>query len=348
MIKHVLILLIIITNQLFAQTTTPESETTPPVDAVNQQFEKWQETMTYGISDQRLGIVKKIRFDKDTNGIPLLEESFPNEHNQTVKEEMIYSFMEMNHSNNTQFWTDLFNNETNTIVLQRAAYAVEQMNIPIAVAIFSNVTNYIKDPKAMRYTATAIQALGKLKYTEALPMITEIATNSTNHQDLRGASVVALGMFQDETLIPTLEDFLTNTTESRLIRRYAALAIGRTENPKAIEILSPIATNENEEQTVRLNSISGLGYLSNDTNIIAILEGLTRADNTAVRTEAIKSLGKLKAESARSILEYKAKNDPEAIVRREAKNALKEITPEEEKEDEEINTNTNENSPNTP
>ncbi|MGL4347748.1 MAG: hypothetical protein ACRCR9_06690, partial [Chitinophagaceae bacterium] len=48
----------------------------------------------------------------------------------------------------------------------------------------------------------------------------------------------------------------------------------------------------------------------------------------AVRTEAIKSLGRLKA--GQRILEYKATNDPEAIVRREAKNALKNFEPTEE------------------
>ncbi|MGL4676641.1 MAG: HEAT repeat domain-containing protein [Brevinema sp.] len=319
-------LLFITTNHYSQEDTLPPAEevAVPNTNAINiesKQVEKWTETMEFGISDQRIAIVKKIRFDKNTNAITLLENFFSSESNPLIKEEMIYAFMDMKHNANTQFWSDLFANETNVLVLQRAAYAVEQMNIPIANAVFSNATNYLNDPKAMRYSATAIQALGKLRYIEALPMITEIATNMTNHQDLRGASVVALGMYQDDSLIPTLQNFLTNQMESRLIRRYAALAIGRTENPQAVDILSPIAINEQEEQTVRLNSISGLGYLVNNEDIIPILESLTRADNTAVRTEAIKSLGRLKV--GQKILEYKAANDPEAIVRREAKNALK-------------------------
>ncbi|MGL5955529.1 MAG: HEAT repeat domain-containing protein [Brevinema sp.] len=324
--KYIAFIFLLMTNLSYSQEDMlQEMETSAITDMETQQLEKWTETMEFGISDQRIGIVKKIRFDKNTNGITLLENSFSSENNPTIKEEMIYAFMDMQHNANTEFWSDLFANETNLIVLQRASYAVEQMNIPIADAVFNNVTNHFNDPKAMRYSAAAIQALGKLQYIEALPIITEIATNTTNHQDLRGASVVALGMYQDETLIPTLQGFLTNQTESRLIRRYAALAIGRTENPQAVEILSPIAVNEQEEQTVRLNSISGLGYLANNEDIVPILESLTRADNTAVRTEAIKSLGRLKA--GQQILEYKATNDPEAIVRREAKNALKNFEP---------------------
>ena len=287
-------------------------------------LEQWAETMQYGISDQRLATVKRIRIDKSTNALALLEESFPEDGSSTVKEEIIYTFIDMEHSGNTPFWDTLFANEKNLIVLQRAAYAVELMDIPVAASVFTALSNNMADPKAMRFNASAVQALGKLKAPEALPMITELATNITNHQDLRSASVVALGMYQDETLIPLLQGFLTNTIESRIIRRYAALAIGRTENPIAITILSPIATDEQEEQTVRLNSIAGLGYVG-DEELLPILEQLTKSDNTAIRTESIKSLGRMKAVGAQDILEYKAFNDPEAIVRREAKKALQEM-----------------------
>ncbi len=328
MIRLLLLVLVAITT--YAQETTEAPAETPPSadDLAQKQLDTWTETMTYGISDQRMAVVRKIRFDKTTNALTLLEDTFTNESNPTIKEEMIYAFMDMNHTNNTQFWSDLFTSETNLIVLQRAAFAVEQKSIPVADPVFNAFTNNMQDPKAMRFNATAVQALGKLKHAPALPIIIEMATNSTNHQDLRGASVVAMGMYQDNSLIPTLQEFLTNSYEPTIIRRYAALAIGRTEDPLAVEILTPIATDEKVDQSIRLNSISGLGFLNgNNEAVIPLLEELTKADNTAVRTEAIKSLGKLKAESAIPILEYKAEKDPEAIVRREAKTALLEIRP---------------------
>ena len=302
------------------ETATPTDENT--LSPEETELASWRETIEYGVSDQRLAIVKKIRSGKRTNGIELLETSFINENNSSIKEEIIYVFIDMKHKDNTQFWTDLFTTETNLSVLQRAAYAVELLEIPVGVDVFNTLKIQMMEPKAMRFNAAAVQALGKLKNMEALPTILDMATNITNHQDLRGSSVVALGMYQDDTMIPILQGLLTNTGETRLIRRYAALAIGHTENPQAIEILTPIAINELEEQTVRLNSISGLGY-ANSQEIIPTLENLTKSDNTAVRTEAIKSLAKLKAVSSRPILEYKSKNDPESIVRREAKNALK-------------------------
>lgn len=317
---------LILVNYIYAQeeTTTPETENTQQQELETQKLEQWTKTIQYGISSQRLSIVKKIREDKSSNALTLLETSFLQENNNTIKEEIIYTFIDMNYNSNTQFWNDIFENEQNLIVLQRAAYAVELMDIPIANAIYTALNDRLTDPKAMRFNASAIQALGKLKAPEALPIITELATNITNHQDLRSASVVALGMYQDETLIPLLESFLTNTTESRVIRRYSALAIGRTENPQAITILTPIATNEQEDQTIRLNSIAGLGYVGNE-ELIPTLELLTKSDDTAIRTEAVKSLGKMKASSAQNILEYKAFSDPEAIVRREAKKALQEM-----------------------
>ena len=332
--------LLLLFNLLLIQVSIFGQEETPPVDPpavvdpaatpVDEnvltpeeiELASWKETIEFGVSDQRLAVVKKIRSGKRTNGIELLETSFINEANASIKEEIIYVFIDMKHKDNTQFWTDLFTTETNLSVLQRAAYAVELLEVPVGANIFTALQTQMIEPKAMRFNAAAVQALGKLKNTEALPVILEMATNITNHQDLRGASVVALGMYQDDTMIPILQGLLTNTGETRLIRRYAALAIGHTENPQAIEILTPIAVNELEEQTVRLNSIAGLGF-ANSQEIIPTLENLTKSDNTAVRTEAIKSLAKLKAGSSRPILEYKSKNDPESIVRREAKNALK-------------------------
>ncbi len=334
-----LLLLALLTTTAYSQEETPSTETPaetkPSADELAQkQLETWKETMTYGISDQRMAVVKKIRFDKTTNALTLLEESFTNEANTTIKEEMIYTFMDLNHTNNTKFWTDLFTEETNLTVLQRATFVVEQKSLPVGDALFNVFTNHAQDPKAMRFNAVAVQALGKLKHPAALPIITDMATNTLNHQDLRGSSVVAMGMYQDNSLIPTLQNFLTNSTEPTIIRRYAALAIGRTGDAQAVEILTPIATDENEEQGIRLNSISGLGYLT-DASVVPLLEQLTKADNTAVRVEAIKSLGRLKVDSAIPILEYKSEKDPEAIVRREAKTALQEIRPPEEEKTEE-------------
>lgn len=320
--------LLLIHLTLFSQTTSNTNIKT--VDSTNKttaspeqsELDSWIETMEYGISDQRLAVVKKIRSGQNSNAFELLETSFTNENNISIKEEIIYVFIDMKYKDNTQFWTDIFTKETNLSVLQRASYAVELMEIPVGTDILNILKKQLAEPKAIRFSAAAIQALGKLKNTEALVTITEIATNITNHQDLRGASVVALGMYQDESLIPILKKLLENTGETRFIRRYAALAIGHTKNPQALKILTPIAINEQEEQTVRLNSITGLGY-TDSTDIVPTLEILTKSDNTAIRTEAIKSLAKLKSVSSKNIIKYKADNDPETIVRREANNALK-------------------------
>jgi len=310
--KKIIILLIIFNiSTLFSQ------------EQDQKQLEKWTETMQFGISDQRLAIVKNIRANKQTNALTLLESSFSNDNNRSVKEEIIYTFIDLKYDDN-DFWRNIFINEKDLIVLQRAAYAVEKMNIPIGEVIYDQLSNNIDEPKAIRLNSAIVRALGTLKYTNAIPLITTLATNNTNNQDLRGSSVIAIGMFQDTNLIPLLQGFLTNTLESRLIRRYAALAIGRTESPTAIDILSPIVTNEQEEQTVRLNAIAGLGYIPSDATI-PIIEQLAKSDNTALRTEAVKSLGKMKSESSQKLLEYRAFNDSEAIVRREAKKALQSL-----------------------
>ncbi|MGL4366677.1 MAG: HEAT repeat domain-containing protein [Brevinemataceae bacterium] len=305
----------------FAQeAVTPQTTSNISSEPQKTELEKWTEIMEYGIGQQRLNIVKKIRSEKRTNYTSLLEKSYSNENNISVKEEIIYTFIDFK-MNSTDFWGRIFSTESNMQILQRAAYAVEKMDVPIGKNIFDKLSQCISNNDAFRFNASAVRALGKLKYREALPLIQEIATNKTNHQDLTGSAVAALGMYQDATILPLLQSILTNTLESKLIRRYAAMGIGMTKSPDAAAILSPIALDESEEQSLRLNAISGLGCIPNPETI-NIMESLSKSDNTAVRTEAIKSLGKMNAVSAKKILEFKAENDPDAIVKKEAKNAL--------------------------
>lgn len=308
--------------KIFTQTNADNTIATN--NSKQTQLNQWKETLNFGISSQRLNTVKQIRSSKATNSIEILQEQFLKDNNRTVKEEIIYTFIDLT-NDNSEFWKKVFSEEKDLIVLQRAAFAVEKLKIESSgPEIFSNLSSQISNAEAMRFNASAVRALGEIKFQDALPVIIEIATNKDLHQDLRGSAVVAVGMYQDAAQIPLLESILTNSFESQFIRRYAALGIGRTESTNAIAILSPIAVNEKEDQSVRLNAVSGLGYIANDETI-TIMEQLTKSDDTSLRTEAIKSLGKMKATNTQEILKYKAINDPEAIVRREAKKALQEM-----------------------
>lgn len=324
--KILFLICLLLSIKNFAQQETT-SNTAPQNTTIStnntDQLSEWRNTLKYGISSQRLNVVKQIRHQKISNALPLLQDSFSNDNNNSVKEEMIFTFIDMN-MDDSNFWNSVFSTNNDLLILQRAAYAVEKMNIPIAESINNKLLEHTNDVEAIQFNSSAVRALGQLKYIEAIPVITEFATNRTNNNDLRGSAVIALGMYQDTNLIPTLQNFLTNTIEPRLIRRYAALAIGKTQDPQAIEILTPIVISEAEEQSLRLNAVEGLGYLPSEQTI-SLMEELTKSDNTAMRTEAIKSLGRMKSTNSQEILEFKAFEDPEAIVRREAKKALQDL-----------------------
>lgn len=325
----------------FAQATTPPpvlSNTTPTnVAATNmtvsnasatnnlemeaKRVSNWAETLNFGIASQRLSTVKQIRMLKATNMIPSLQEHFTKENSVVVKEEIIYIFMEATNTD-AGFWQKIFTDEKDIVVLQRAAYAIEVLKAPdVGAQIFDKLTNDITNEKSVRFNANAIRALGELKYTAALPVIVDVATNRDLNQDYRGSAVMALGIFKDPGQMELLKTLLTNAIEPRSVRRYAAIGIGRYESPEASEVLAPIATNEMEDQSLRTGAIMGLGYASNEANV-AIMEVLSKSDNTTLRVEAVKSLGRMKSEASQEILKYKAFKDPEAIVRREARTAL--------------------------
>ncbi|MGL5254444.1 MAG: HEAT repeat domain-containing protein [Brevinema sp.] len=330
--KYIFTLILFFSVPAFAQTPSGDTNNseaittnTQSVDSSQIEFTRisnWMETLDYGISSQRLGVVRQIRQTKPSNITTLLEDHFFKEPALSVKEEIIYIFIEATNQN-IEFWQNVFNNENDMTILQRAAYAIEQMKGPnVGEQIFTRLSNELTNEKSVRFNANAVRSLAELKYEAAIPLITEIVTNRDFNQDYRGSAVLALGIFQDVNQLNLLAEIVTNTLESRTLRRYAASGLGRLATPEAFEILAPIATNENEEQTVRAGAIAGISYTEESSNKLQVMEELSRSDNTTLRAEAMKALGRINNEASQMILKYKAFKDPEAIVRREAKTSL--------------------------
>ncbi|MGL5722205.1 MAG: HEAT repeat domain-containing protein [Brevinema sp.] len=337
--KYISILILFFSTAMFAQAPPPATETintnapadvppaetnTPPMEDPKIEATRtsnWMETLNYGISGQRLGVVRQIRQTKPSNMTTSLEEHFFKEGTLPVKEEIIYTFIESTNQNPT-FWQKLFTDEKDITVLQRAAYAIEQMKAPnVGDQLYTRLSNESTNEKSIRFNANAVRALAELKYQQAIPLIVDVATNRELNQDYRGSAVLALGIFQDTAQMSLLADLATNTLEPRTLRRYAATGLGRLATPEAFEILAPIATNETEEQTVRAGAIAGIAY-TESSNKLQVMEALSKSDNTTLRTEAVKALGRINNEESQTILKYKAFKDPEAIVRREARTAL--------------------------
>ncbi|MCX7881838.1 MAG: HEAT repeat domain-containing protein [Brevinematales bacterium] len=283
--------------------------------------EQWQKTMQYGISSQRIGVIKAIKDSKAVEGYDLLMKALATDDNPNVRGEAAYAMIELKLSNQEP-WIQAVQRETNSEVLRRLAFGCSELKVRGAAPyLFSHLTNRLEDSKESLLVATLLRALGELEYKPAEGVVLGILSNYQYTKEVRGAAAVAIGSIGGKTSIELLKTLINDPAEAKEVRMYSAYALGKTKVPEAFDILTPVIDNEKEDVNVRVWGLAGLAFLSTPQVGEKVIQ-YTRSDNILLRTEAIKTLAKIKETRAIEILKYKALYDPEFSVRKEAKNAL--------------------------
>jgi HEAT repeat protein len=286
--------------------------------------EQWQKTMQYGISSQRIGVIKAIKDSKAVEGYDLIMNALANDDNPNVRGEAAYALVELKLSNQSP-WLAAVQKETNSEVLRRIAFGCSELKVTAAAPyLFTIMTNRLEDTKESLLVATILRALGELEYKQAEPVILGILSNYQYTKEVRGAAAVAIGNIGGKESIPLLKSLINDPAEVKEVRMYSAYALGKTKVAEAFDILAPVIDNEKEDVNVRLWGLAGLAFLSGPQIGEKVIQ-YTRSDNILLRTEAIKTLAKIKETRAIEILKYKALYDPEFSVRKEAKNALQQL-----------------------
>ncbi len=284
----------------------------------------WNDTMKYGISSQRADVIQAIEKGKISESYNLIEQALVHDPNAKVRIISVYALISLKISNKTT-WNASINNEKDNKVLQKVVFGITELGVRSAAPkIFEIVTNKMDNPKVQRLTGSLIEALGKLKYAPAEPLIISIITNIEKPDQLRSSAAIAIGELGAENAVGVLTNLITNPGEGLSIRMYSAFALGKTGKPEALDILYPIISNEKEDLNVRLYALGGLGYV-NSEKVRDKLRELVKVDNTRIRLEAIKALGVQKDKASEEVLTYKALYDPEMTVRKEAKKSLQAI-----------------------
>ncbi len=284
-------------------------------------LEQWQKTMQYGISSQRIGVIKAIKDNKAVEGYDLIMKALATDDNPNVRGEAAYAMIELKLSNQEP-WLQAVQRETNSEVLRRIAFGCSELKVQSAAPyLFSHLTNRLEDTKESLLVATILRALGELEYKPAEPTVLGILSNYQYTKEVRGAAAVAIGSIGGKSSIELLKTLINDPAEVKEVRMYSAYALGKTKVTEAFDILAPVIDNEKEDVNVRVWGLAGLAFLSGPQVGEKVIQ-YTRSDNILLRTEAIKTLAKIKETRAIEILKYKALYDPEVSVRKEAKNAL--------------------------
>jgi HEAT repeat protein len=298
-----------------------ETNITPPQPTA---LEIWQQTMEFGVTDQRKSAINAIEIGKAKEAYFIIENALLNDPNDSIRKEAGYAMLRLGISNQT-VWMNALNKETKPAVLQTIVFGISELKITAAgPKLYELLTNYLPNMKESYLTAGILRAIGEIKYQKANTLVYSILTNYTYPEEVRGSAAIAIGNIGTKEQIAQLVVLVNNPGEVKSVRMYAAYAMGKSGDPAMIDILVPIIEDEKNDINIRAYAIAGLAFI-NSPIIIDKMMKLATVDTVRIRIEAIKALGKLKATKAKELLIYKVKYDPDGTVKKEAKLALQAI-----------------------
>jgi HEAT repeat protein len=160
--------------------------------------------------------------------------------------------------------------------VRRAAFRLsERLNDGQTVELLCDLARTEESGK----TIPAIRTLGRMKSTQAIPVLVEIL-NRTNEQNIQTACCQALGQIADPAGMESLIRILTSRGLLSLQNKYddnlravAAFALAQIPHPRAIEIMESLSEDSNPlvKQSARAAVIrSGAAQISGKNHTRAI------------------------------------------------------------------------------
>ena len=185
------------------------------------------------------------------------------------------------------------------------------------------LVKYIKKSKNAEWSTYAINALGWAGNKEAVDFLCGKKGVRAKNVLIAAESCRALVSIGDKRAIPTLIEATKN--KKVVVTRAAIKAVVQLDRsaPGLADLMLKLA--KRKESQIREAVAEAMATLADDRVIEPLIKMATRDGNSIVRLRACRSLGALRAPSARSALEKVAKKDKSADVRRAAREALGKI-----------------------
>lgn len=187
------------------------------------------------------------------------------------------------------------------------------------------------DPKkdVTRYTS-AVRALGALEYKADLPALIKQAEGSETHEEVRRSIILYLGDIKAVEGREFLVKLLKNEEKEPDLRAYAANSLGRMKDTSAVPVLKEVLENirnlKNQRDRVRMSRLRFQGMVAlmrlGDRSMVPEIMAAAKDDDPTVRLRAVRQLGEMRIAETKELLEYKAKYDENARVKKAAQQAL--------------------------
>lgn len=273
-------------------------------------FENKIETIKYGIESEILNLIKDLILNDDPRFSNELYDLFYSTKSVAVREKLFEYF--------TKFSDPCIED-----------YAVEVLQDPYdtknsTVEMIFRYVSEVKTKEAIPCVLNLLETEDETYFSGALTTIGEIGGESEadilvgflDRDDLtlsqRQNLMKVLGRLNASSTWDKLSEICQDEEENSFVRMYAAEAIGQMKNPDSIPIL--VKLFESPDPNFRMYVVKGLSNYDTKEAKDVIIQGI-KDGHWKVRQESIIAAEKMNITEAVPYIIYRAKNDPENVIK---------------------------------
>lgn len=286
------------------------------------EFEEKRDTILYGIGDDILELIKRLKADEDDRFDAELQKVFAETKIPAIREALFAYFAEKKNDCLKADALMLLENKDDAPqeTVRSAISYIRELEIYEGIDFLRQI---LKDEQD-EYRDLCISAIGKIGKAEDAVFLTELFDSESSDDEKKSLIIKQNIMFALEELhTPEISDFLIkvaeDSDENSIIRGSAASALGKIGNENAVPILSELF--EDKDPVLRTAAIKGIASFK-DEKAKSILTQAFKDSYYKVRLQAVQSAKEEKAEDAVPFILYRAKKDPENVVKLAAIEAL--------------------------
>jgi HEAT repeat protein len=308
----------------FAGTAAADPASDAATAAASEMREKTRQLLAYGIDQQLLDVVARLRAARDAGYTAELLALLAETRSPDVRKAVLELFTELGVRDGEPAARAIvagWATGTPAVTSAAAAYLSSLHAEGLGALLLPLV-----DADDAVVCAAALRAIGASRDAAAVaPLLAKLA--SVEYPDARKSDlVVALGELRDDRAVDALIRIAKGRDEDKTRRLYAADALGKIGDRRALPVLKGLF--DEDDALLRAYAASALAAFGMGEALPSLLAGLRDA-NVKVRLQCTKALARPLAPDDASqvvpILRWKAENDPERPVRLESIRALGEI-----------------------
>lgn len=284
-------------------------------------YDKKLDVLRYGLTSDVINLVGELQATNDVRFNEELKSVFASDKNIKLKSAIIAFFIvqkdEALKNEVTEMLVNFYDYKSD-ILKAGMQYAAQ---LKLQDASVKNAIHRIIDENKTEVKEAAILTLGQIGSADDAVYLTEVFENETGNDAntglvFRQAIMQALIDLHATETFDFLKEIAEDEYQNAIIRARAITALGKIGNAEAIPIL--VKAFANDEPNIREAAVAGLAGFSGNAEATEILLQAFKDEYYKVRLKALDVARETKNLDALPFILYRAKTDPERVVKNAA------------------------------